>query len=394
MSVNWRYIALCNVIAYFVIGCTKPYNPKVISNAGNYLVVEGIINTGGDSTKILLSRTVALNSNLTSTPELGATVTIQDSQNQSYSLSTTGNGIFTSSALTLNNTLKYRLSIVTSDGKIYLSDYVSPIATPPIDSVGFNIISNAQQGAGAQVYINTHDPNNNTHYYHWDYAETWEFTAKYYSLYVSNGSSIVLRPSSQQIYQCWASGLSTDINLGSSAKLTQDVIYQAPIIFIPSNSEKIEIRYSILVTQYALSADAYNYFSILKQNTEELGSIFDAQPSQLTGNIHCTTNPTLPVIGYISAGTVQQKRIYINHQQLPNNWISYYPYNCELDTALYDDHNLNEVAQILLPLPNSNVITAAVYPLGGMNIIGYQYVDRDCGDCTIRGTNIQPSFWQ
>lgn len=393
MNTTGKYIILCGIIACFIIGCTKPYNPKVIATPSNYLVVEGTINTGGDSTKILLSRTVPLTSTLNSIPELGATVTIQSNQNQSYPLTTTGNGIYTSPALTLPSTAQYRLSIVTSDGKAYLSDYVSPVATPPIDSVGFNEVSNAQEGAGMQVYVNTHDPNNNTHYYRWDYAETWEFTAEYSSLYISNGTSIVPRQSSQQVYQCWASGLSTDINLGSSAKLTQDVIYQAPITFVPSNSEKLEIRYSVLVTQYALTAAAYNYFSILKENTESLGSIFDAQPSQLTGNVHCTTDPTLPVIGYVTAGTVQQKRIYVNNSQLPKTWVAYYPYNCLLDTALYNDHSLNEVAAILLPLPSSFVETVGVYPPGGP-IIGYQYVDRDCGDCTIRGTNVKPSFWQ
>jgi hypothetical protein len=399
MKVREKYIILIAITACCVTGCTKPYAPKVISSPNNYLVVEGTINTGGDTTTILLSRTVPLNSNLTSIPELGAVVTIQSNQNQSYSLPENGNGVYISPALTLATTAQYRLSIVTTDGKTYLSDYVTPIVTPTIDSIGFTEESNKQVGTGVQIYVNTHDPKNNTHYYRWDYNETWIFHSEYESFYYSDGTNVLFRTPAQQVYQCWANSISTDIKLGSSAKLTQDVIYQSPLVFIPSTSEKLESRYSILVKQYALSVDAYNYFSLLKQNTEELGSIFDSQPSELTGNIHCTTNATLPVIGYISAGTIQQKRVYINNAQLPQNWIATYPYNCEPDTAFLDFEvrgrpPINQVAAWLIPLPNPFSITTAIVPPGGTLPIGYQYTDRGCADCSIRGTTTKPSFWQ
>ncbi|WP_158993159.1 DUF4249 domain-containing protein, partial [Mucilaginibacter sp. L196] len=257
-----KYIILLSVAVCFAIGCTKPYNPKVISSANNYLVVEGTINTGGDSTIIKLSRTVNLNAATTTNPVTDATVAIQDDQNQSYSLQSLNNGYYTSPILNLVNTHKYRLSVTTSDGKIYLSDYVTPIASPPIDSIGFNAGSNKQQGAGVQIYLNTHDPNNNTHYYRWDYVETWQFNAKYESLYISNGTEIVYRTPAQNIYSCYGNSISNNILLSSSAKLSQDVISQAPITFIPSTSEKIEQRYSINIKQYALSADAYNYFAL------------------------------------------------------------------------------------------------------------------------------------
>jgi hypothetical protein len=387
---------LCTVTASFMMGCTKPYNPKVIASANNYLVVEGTINTGSDSTIIKLSRTVNVNAATTTNPVADATVVIQDDQNGSYSLQSLNNGYYTSPILNLGNTHKYRLSITTSDGKIYLSDYVSSIASPPIDSIGFSVVSNKQQGAGVQIYLNTHDPNNSTHYYFWNYTETWQFHADYESLYVSDGTQINGRTPAQYIYSCYGNSISNNILLGSSAKLSQDVIYQAPISFIPSTSEKIEQRYSINIKQSALSADAYNYFQILKQNTEELGSIFDAQPAQLTGNIHCTTDATLPVIGYISAGSIQQKRIYIDVTQLPDTWKPTYPYNCSVDTDYFVNPKtgVKEVQLYLIPLPNSNIPINLFYVKGGSSPAGYVYSDITCVDCTVRGTLTKPSFWQ
>ena len=273
----------------------------------------------------------------------------------------------------------YRLNITTSDGKVYVSDYVPAKVAPPIDSVDYKI-----QSSGIQIYLNTHDPNNATHYYHWNYNETWQFHAKYYSNYVSNGTAIVPRSADQQVYQCWGNDIANDIELGSSAKLSQDVIYQAPLAFIPSTSEKIETRYSILVTQYAMTTDGYNYYNLLKENTEELGSIFDAQPSTLTGNIHCTSNPAVPVVGYVTAGTYAQKRIYIDDSQLPNSYRAVYPYDCEIDS----DYNYGD----LIPIPNAKVPIEAIYGKIGP-LEGYSTTDHECADCTIRGTTVEPSFW-
>jgi len=127
----------------------------------------------------------------------------------------------------------------------------------------------------------------------------------------------------------------------------------------------------------------------LKQNTEELGSIFDAQPSTLTGNIHCTTSAAVPVIGYVTAGTVMQKRIYINYANLPSTYITTYPYDCEVDTAGVNNKHPN--IDFLIPLPNAAVIITAVTQQNA--IVGYLYSDHDCADCSIRGSTVAPSFW-
>ena len=390
MKMKWKYIIWCGIIACIGLQCTKPYNPTVVAGPNNYLVVEGNINTGTDSTIIQLSHTTNIASGITSAAVSDATVSIQDNQNGTYRLTSEGNGAYNSGLIYLDPTRTYRINITTSDGKNYISDYVPSTSPPPIDSIGFFIKSN-----GIQLYVNTHDPKNATHYYRWDYIETWEFHAKFNSDYMSNGDTIVVRPPDQQIFKCWTNDLSNDIELGSSAKLTQDVIYQAPLVFIPSTSEKIEDRYSILLKQYAMTSDGYNYYNLLKQNTQQLGSIFDAQPSSLTGNIHCTTNAGVPVIGYITAGTVQQKRVYIDNEQLPMTWAATYPYDCEQDSALFMDPRTlpkyqNTVIP-LIPLPNAFVPTE---PITKMNaVIGYLYSDHSCADCSIRGSTTPPGFW-
>jgi hypothetical protein len=383
------------IITLIIIqSCKKPYNPPAIASPGSYLVVEGVINAGADSTIIKLSRTVNPSSGTTDNPETGAVVSVQSSTNATYPLVETSPGNYSVPGLNLDVTKNYRISIKTSSSQQYLSDLVPVNVTPPIDSVGYTVQSN-----GIQLYLNTHDPNNNTHYYRWDYAETWQFHSKYQSDYITNGVQIVPRTLAQQVYSCFGNNVSSTILLGSSAKLSQDVIYQSPLTSVVSTSEKLETKYSIQVKQYALTSDAFNFYTNLKKNTEQLGSIFDAEPSEIAGNIHNVSNANEPVVGYISACTIQSKRIFIANSQLPQSWFATYPYDCgPLDSNWFAEPNtsppVNMVAYYLIPLNSGNIPVQAFYQKGGPGVAGYLSSDPECVDCTLRGTTTPPSFWK
>ncbi|MBS1503945.1 MAG: DUF4249 domain-containing protein, partial [Bacteroidetes bacterium] len=366
--------------------CRKLYNPPIIASSGGakgYLVVEGVINSR-DSTVIRLTRTVPLSAKLASIPELGASVSVISDGGSSYVLPEKGNGYYAAPNLNLNAAGKYGLKIATSDGKAYQSDLVPVKDSPPMDSVYYQIKNN-----GLQIYSDTHDPTNQTRYYRWDFNETYEYRSAFNSLeYVTNKPyyQVLIRDPANQIYTCWRGGPGPDIILNSTAKLSTDIITRNPITFIPSNSEKIGVRYSILVKQYALTIDAFNYYQLLQKNTEQLGTIFDAQPSELPGNIHCSTNPSEPVVGYVTAGAPAQARIYIAASDLPAAWIPNSPYSgCRLDTDLFRRPNgsnapTNEVQ--LYIYRGIHLPVYAIDSIGSNSIIGYASSDPQCVDCT------------
>ncbi|MDF2433267.1 MAG: hypothetical protein JWP44_2898 [Mucilaginibacter sp.] len=377
------------IFVLIVMSCKKPYNPPVISSSNSYLVVEGVINSGSDSTIIKLSKTFALSSSVTANPVTQATLTVESDNNNIYPLKEIKAGRYVSPGLNLDVAKRYRLRIKTIDNQQYLSDFVPVKTTPPIDSIGFNIT-----GSGLQLYANTHDATNNTRYYRWDFEETWQFHPKYQSSYITNGKEIVGRQPSQDIYTCFGSDSSSSIIIGSSAKLQQDIIYQTPVTNIPSTSLKIETKYSILLHEYALSGDAYSFWTNLKKNTEQLGSVFDAQPSQITGNIHNINNTAEPVIGYISACTVSTKRIFISNSQLPY-WVPAYPDACTADTFYFSQPQtgINQVGEFMIPIPPGKL---ALYPFSkpGTSTLGYLGTDPACADCTLTGRKQQPPFWK
>jgi len=383
------------------MGCKKPYNPPAIASPGNYLVVEGVINAGADSTIITLSRTVNISSKVTVNPELHAMVAVQSDKNVSYPLTETTKGNYVCAGLNLDSTLTYRLSIKTSNNEQYLSDLVAVKNSPPIDSVTYTV-----GGSGLNIYSTTHDPKNNTRYYRWDYLETWIFTSNYESYFKSNGDTVLARTPSQQVYQCWQTDTSSTIIINSSVKLAKDLIVNNPVAFVSSTDEKIGHEYSILVRQYALTGDAYTFWTNLKKNTEQLGSIFDALPSQINGNIHCVTNPSEPVIGYLSVGSTTSKRIFIENHALPYAVPPPYPPGCGLNGFLYAyippggglstnwvDEYLNYDSSIFtgdLYIPTGAILSNAAPPA----LIGYAGSIPICVDCTLRGTNVEPSYWQ
>jgi len=378
----------CSLLCFLFscLGCRKPYNPPAVNMPNGYLVVEGVINPGADSTSITLSRTVNISSNVTVDPVTGAIVSVLRDDNVAYPLTEAGNGTYTSPGLNLDNSHQYRLSIKTSDGKQYQSDAEPVLITPPIDSVGYNIM--AGPNTGVQVYANTHDPTGKIEYYRWDYTENWEFSAEFPSQFIVIGGVIFHRTQSQLVSPCYTSEISSDIVLGSSAKLSQPVIYQSPIIFIQSTSEKLEDRYRIQVRQYALSSNAYTFWLNLRKNTEQLGSIFDAQPSQAPGNMHCITNPTEPVVGYVSVCTVTAKTTFIYNYNLPT-WIATYPYTCNVDSGEVGSANYQNA------LSNPSVLDIiGGYGPNPLSPAGYLITSRECADCTIRGTITPPPFWK
>jgi hypothetical protein len=162
---------------------------------------------------------------------------------------------------------------------------------------------------------------------------------------------------------------------------------------IISTSEKLEAKYSILVKQYGLTSEAYNFWQNLKKNTEDLGTIFSSQPSEVPGNVDCATDPSEPVVGYISVTNVQQKRIFISASQLPEEWAAVYPYECGLDTLLLSHNGQNDVALFLIPLDTKELAVSSIIDRFG-NTLGYQSSSSECADCTIRGSNKQPVFWK
>ena len=373
-----RKVFLCCLVLITVFGCREPYKPTIISSANSYLVIEGVLNAGTGPTRVRLTRTFKLDATATLKGESNAQVVVEGKDNTTRQLTMNGDGLYTSPNLNLVLNQEYRLRITTANGKEYLSDYVVARKTPAIESLGFR-----QDDNGVQVYVNTHDDSNNTRYYLWDYDETWQIRTYYYSNFKYVNSSVIPRGPGDDVSICWKYNSSSNILLGSSASLQSDIIYRAPVTFIGNGSEKLAVRYSILLRQYALDKSGYEFYEMMKKNTESLGTIFDAQPSEIRGNVHCTSDPGELVIGYVSAVDIEEKRFFISANEL-RGWK--FNQDCpKLDIPNHPD-------SIKAAYSGGHSIFSQIFT--GPGVMRYEIAPTPCVECTARGGSlIRPSYW-
>ena len=90
--------------------CKDKYMPNIKYPPTGFLVVEGYINSGKDSTFIYLTRTSGLDS-IQIFPESGAQVEIQSEQGVTYPLSEQKGGKYAVGQLPIDPAQKYRLHI-------------------------------------------------------------------------------------------------------------------------------------------------------------------------------------------------------------------------------------------------------------------------------------------
>jgi hypothetical protein len=378
-----------------ISSCRKPYNPPVTTTDYAYLVVEGVINSGvADSTVITLSRTVPLNADTTLRPETGAKVIVESNQNTQYQLIEKRPGAYVAQNLNLPTAYKYRLHIYTASGREYTSDYAENKITPPIDTITHTFLPN-----GVQFYLNAHDPSNNTRYYRWEYHEYWSYYTAYATVLQYQKGAVIGLPVDSDFYYCYRNATPANgIFIGTSDKLSQDVIYQQPLNYVAGQSGKLVSEYVLEVRQFAITPEAYTYWQQLKTNTEDLGSIFDAQPSSPVSNVHSISNPNESVIGYVSVSTSTLKRATLTQAEVPFAVVPVIgplrdTLTCTTDTLFFDP-------QYSLTYRLSQTFSAGNYlpydfAYNSLNVAyGYKYAEAGCVDCRkLGGTNIKPVWW-
>ena len=386
-----RLLRWCLVL--LLPACTDPYLPDVIKDPPSYLVVDGFLNSKGVST-IKLTRTYAIGSTAAAPTESKATVYLEEEAGPRTQLREAPLGTYTSpTALALNPAKRYRLHLNTFAGQEYASDFVPVKNTPPIDDLNWRA-----GGDGASIYVNTHDATNATQYYRWDYVETWEITPVYRPTVEYAGGAIIRQITVPYPNLCWGTAPSTIVQIEKTTALTQDVVKDFRLRVLPQNSERLYTRYSMLVNQYALTKAEYAYWELLRKNTESIGSLFDPQPVQLTGNVHCLSTPTALALGFVSAHSVESRRLFINRQELPPAWRVLTGYeDCMPPDSVFFDRPpppMSPKPSEVIPAIFGSGQVLPIEPIyGNSGVRGYVVKVRDCVDCRRRGTSVKPSFW-
>jgi len=341
----------------------------------DYIAVDGLITDQNNSYKIEISRTSPLGTKFSANPIKGCSVRITDDLGNQYFLKEKKTGTYMSDSLTFRGVVgrKYVLHIKAA-GLNYESYPMEMKPVPPIDSLYAEVIYNDtyQLGKivpGYQVYVDSHDPENKCRYYRWDFTETWEFRLPY------TYETIVNRI-------CWKEVNSNKIFVENTSSLTEDRVSKYPLNFITTETNRLKVKYSLLLRQFSLNEDEYNYWEKLERITEEVGSLYDIVPMSIESNIYCTDSPSEKVLGYFSVSSVTSKRMFIKNTL--TGFPDFYRY-CPCDTV-----------PVGRPIPNLNISVFILEMLNPTLTSPYLYVltyFKECIECTRSGLNKMPDFW-
>ncbi|SFB56245.1 DUF4249 domain-containing protein [Algoriphagus aquimarinus] len=380
-----RLVVLIVLCVALVSGCREPFEPDIKAADLTVLVVEGYLDTEGLPSQLRLSYTRNIQSDDSSQPSYpSAEVYLESASGMDYPLTDLGGGVYEFSYDIPEND-NYTLRIIANDGKTYTSELIKPILTPEIIDVGFE-----KNESGVEVYLTTKGDQNADDFL-WTYEETYAYRPRISTSFIYDPAveDVVTRSFEQRTNMCYRGGVSADLILETSSRFEDQFVFRQSITQIPQNDERLSVRYSILISQKALDKKASEFWEILRKNTNDLGSIFSPLPSNIRGNIKNDQDPTLPVVGFVSLGTVRQERYFIDVREVVP-WRADVPeyYECyiESDTVLVEKYGQAFASGSFVPVVPI-VLDGAYTP------IGYQGAPRRCTDCTLRGTNVKPDFW-
>lgn len=399
------------IIAFFVIyTCIDPYTPN-LSGYGSLLVVDGLITDAGTSCSVRLTRTIQ-NQNDTPSQVNDATIFITDDTGISSSLINMGNAIYKTDSLNFKGSIGriYVLHIKTSDGSEYESDPCEMKPVADIDSIYYDkdvqLVNNGTQSQeGLTIYLDSKKGDINS-FYRWDFAETWKFRVPYPKKYdyieeKDPDSPTVLAVKEVKEF-CWKNSKSDGILIHSVYQEQSSQIVKQPLFFIATDqSDRLMIEYSILVNQYSLSKNEYEFWDNLTKINAAGSDIFASQPYSVISNIHNINNPKEKVMGYFQVSAVKQKRIFIPFSEIVRLQLPFYHYDC---TRIEQGHSFikgpppppyltwDEIYSIYCITSNYSFVEA-VYKPDSLPIYRMIFTKPLCADCELTGSLKRPDFW-
>jgi hypothetical protein len=327
-------------------GCTEPFTP-VFEESDSLLVVDASITDQPGPYMVQLSSTRKI-SDRQRNPMEGAVVCVTTQEGECYQFLEASPGKYVSDSAEWQGKVGsvYTLEI-TLGGLHYLSLPDTLKYTPPIDSIYYQpedrLTDLGEPLSGVAVFADTHDDRKKTHFYKYDWIESWEIKVEW--------------PIVFEFWRCYDSYTSTSVLINNTSKLLEDRVSRFELNYVSTEGFRLVSVYSMLVQQTSLDRAGYEYWQNVKSLNENNGTLYDPQPYQIKSNIYNIQNSEEVVLGYFDAVSVREKRIFIYNSELRD--LHFPPKTCYLLANLDPDH-----------------------------------IPERCSDCrTHGGSLIKPDFW-
>jgi hypothetical protein len=374
----WRKNILLLVLSALVLSsCIEPFPPNLGNETVQKFVVFGQI-TDKEGYQIVSVSTTSTIKKPKYNPLSFCTVSITDNQENTFFLNEfePGNYRVWIGQDYLYHGNSFRVNVTTPTGIQIISNFDEMPEGPDIDSIYYirkdiPTTNPDKPLQGIQFYLNLDGKNTNCHFYRWDIIETWEHHAVFpKSLYWNMKNVVIINPSDFSRMYCWTTQDLQKIYTLSTENLSQNTFRMYKLHFVDNTTQRLTYCYSLLINQYTLSREAYTYWNNLRINSNEQGGLYEIQPLHVIGNLRCTSNPELEVLGFFSATSLSTKRIFVRNVQ---NLDILYP-NCHHGPA----GRLDKSAPVYLMMIDGEM----------------EALEDDCVECDKHGgSTVKPDFW-
>ncbi len=310
------------VLCLLAVSCVDRFIPPT-TGYEQVVFIECLLaddSTENAAVKISLSAPVATTENgrITFKPAgvSGAEVTILCSDGNRYDCSelSGGNYALPSNFRALHGKT-YKLNVQYGD-LTFESDYAGSTPSPPVDSITWKAAMRKESESGAGIrgyrfYVSTHQSDEGQSWYRYTMQADYRFEVPYLATHTWNGRTTVAA-SNRELRTCWKSKSISGIYLAKTSGLEENRVINAPLNFESQYGDELSIRYSLKVRQYAISESAYRFWEDAGKLISETGGLYETQPFRLEGNIRCTSDTTIYVVGIFEVAGVSTKRIFLD----------------------------------------------------------------------------------
>ncbi|WP_190809452.1 DUF4249 domain-containing protein [Flagellimonas sp. S3867] len=379
------------LVVVLLYGCTEPLFIDV-SGSDSVLVVDATITNELKNHEILLSRSSQSDTE-EPIPERSANLSVEVDNQQTYTFTEIAPGRYKSDmAFAAQSNNAYELRITTAEGKNYRSKSIQLPQATQIDNVYAELTQTDTGIDGVNINVDSFDPTGNSVYYRYKYEETYKVIApewRPWELVLANEDPPIATDAlhTEEKRVCFATEKSNSIILTKTTDSSEDRITSFAVRFLAADNFIISHRYSILVRQFVLNEDTYEFYEQLNEFSESESIFSQIQPGFIIGNIFPEDGSDERVVGIFEVSSVSERRVFFNY-------VDFFPEEALPPFVDECRRSLATNSEVLGQAVKAQSVSLAGFLDNGDGSVTYIIQPRVCGDCTALGTNVEPDFWE
>lgn len=321
-SSKWLFLTLV-LFVLNMVSCVQPLE-LTIDEAAEVLVVDGFIDTNFGPHQVILTRSAKYGSVFDGQIKkvTNAIVRIKQLNGTQVFLEEVKDGIYETpidfKAIVGES---YTLTIDTEEGAQYISIPEKVPGVPDLLEVRADFKKQPTANplkftSGMEIFAKFKDPEDEQNFYKWEVDGVYKLFT-FLDMWRSM-DPLDIPPTCCDVCWIFEDQVDENINLLSDRLINGNENF-IPVAFINDDGGRFSERYIASIEQRSLTREAFQFLSLLENQLQIQGNIFDPPPATIGGNIINISSPDEPVIGFFYASDVKHDTIQILPPEILEN---------------------------------------------------------------------------